>query len=321
MIRLLFSMLFLVSIIAWSQAEYEPSVTHPFGQPNPKAPKEILDFEALIGICDCTSRTRKQDKTWAEPNKMTWEFKYIMNGMAVQDQTLKADGKHSGSIRQFNADSSRWYVHYYSSARSTPILSSWEGNKKEDKIILYRKQKAPNGMDGFYKLNFYNINDNGFKWLGEWVDTKESISFPTWKIECIKRKNIQELPDQEQIKAAAKAFSAAYLKKDYEAIAKAYTPDAKIFPTNAPIISGYEAIKKRWANSSGFSPVTHEIIPEEMVVLGDTAHDYGTYKGKNKKDNGTEITYQGKYVVIWKKIDNQWKMYLDIWNRIKNNIP
>lgn len=315
--RLIFFLFLLTNILAWGQTEYEPSMAYPFGQPNPNAPKEIIDFLPLIGICDCTSQTRNQDQTWAEPNKMTWEFKYIMNGMAIQDQTLKEDGKHSGSIRQFIADSSKWYVHYYSTTPS-PIISTWEGNKKEDKIILYKKNKAPNGMDGFYKISFYDINDNGYKWIGEWVDVAESISFPTWKIECTKRKNVKNISDEDKIKAAAKKFSIAYLNKDYEAIAALYTKDAKIFPNNAPIIAGYEAIKKRWEGSSGYTALEHEIIATEIVVLMDTAYDYGIYKGKNKKDDGTEITYQGKYVVIWKKINEEWKMYLDIWNRIKN---
>ncbi len=315
--QLVFSLFFLMNLIAWGQTEYEPSKAYPFGQPNPNAPKEIMDFLPLIGICDCTSQTRNQDQTWTEPNKMTWEFKYIMNGMAIQDQTLKEDGNHSGSIRQFIADSSKWYVHYYSTTPA-PIMSTWEGNKKEDKIILYKKQKAPNGMDGFYKLSFFDINDNGYKWIGEWVDSTESVSFPTWKIECTKRKDTKKLSDEDKIKAAAKGFSIAYLKKDYEAISATYTKDAKIFPNDAPIITGYEAIKKRWSGSSDYTPLEHEIISKEIVIIENTAYDYGIYKGKNKKDNGIEIEYQGKYVVIWKKINEEWKMYLDIWNRIKN---
>ena len=43
-------------------------------------------------------------------------------------------------------------------------------------------------VDGFH---FYDINDDGFKWLGEWVNANESFSFPTWKIDCKKRKNVQ----------------------------------------------------------------------------------------------------------------------------------
>ena len=108
--------------------------------------------------------------------------------MAVQDETLKADGGHSGSIRQFIADSSRWYVHWFSSKTPTSTFPIWEGNKKENgNIVLYKEQKAPNGMDGFYRLTFYDISKSGYKWIGEWVDKTETTVFPTWKIDC-KRK-------------------------------------------------------------------------------------------------------------------------------------
>ena len=65
--------------------------------------------------------------------------------MAVQDETLKSDGKHSGSIRQY----------------------------------------LP-GMEGLFRLTFYDITNNGFKWIGEWVNKDETIEYPTWKIDCKK---------------------------------------------------------------------------------------------------------------------------------------
>lgn len=170
--------------------QYEPSKKNPYGQPNPKAPAQIIDYALMIGTCDCSSQSRNPDQTWADPVPMTWTFKYIMNGMAVQDETLKADGAHSGSIRQYRADSARWFVHYYSSASPTPILPAWEGNKreKEHKIVLYRDSPAPNGTAGDYRLTFSEITQDGFKWIGEWVDKTESVVFPTWKIDCKKRK-------------------------------------------------------------------------------------------------------------------------------------
>lgn len=176
---------------AQSNYEYEPSEAHPFGLPNPEAPAQIKDFAPLIGECNCKSTARNADQTWQETAvDMTWRFKYIMNGFGVQDETLKADGGHSGSIRQFSQDSSKWFVHYYSNQGVTPVLSAWSGTKNEEgKIILYREQKAPNGTEGFYKINFYDISEAGFKWLGEWVNTAETFSFPTWKIECKKRKS------------------------------------------------------------------------------------------------------------------------------------
>ena len=174
-----------LSFLSHSQNKYAASAEHPYGLPNPEAPEEIKDFDALMGTCTCSSQTRNSDQSWAEPMAMTWEWKYIMNGMAVQDETLKAEGGHSGSIRQFIADSSKWYVHYYSSKTPTTTLPTWEGGKKDDgTIVLYRAQQAPNGMDGFYRLTFYDIDNSGYKWVGEWVDPSEQVVFPTWKIHC-----------------------------------------------------------------------------------------------------------------------------------------
>jgi hypothetical protein len=175
-----------ISFTAFAQYDYEPSVTLPFGKPNPKAPEQIIDFQPMIGECNCKSVTRNQDGTWAEPIDMIWRFKYIMNGFAVQDETLKTDGTYAGSIRQFSTDSSKWYVHYYTSKLPRQTLSTWEGNKIDDKIILYKEQKAPNGTEGFYKITFYDMTENGYKWIGEWVNKDESIIYPTWKIECTK---------------------------------------------------------------------------------------------------------------------------------------
>lgn len=55
--------LFLISTGLHAQFDYDESSTNPFGLPNPEAPKEILDFEPMIGICDCLSETRNQDQT------------------------------------------------------------------------------------------------------------------------------------------------------------------------------------------------------------------------------------------------------------------
>lgn len=175
-----------VNLYAQEYAKYEVSAANPYGLPNPEAPEQVKDFAPMIGRCMCQSETRNQDGTWAAPTEMVWTFKYIMNGLGVQDETVKADGRHSGSIRQYHADSARWYVHWYGSASPTTVLSTWEGNPstEKDKIVLYRDQAAPNGMEGYYRLTFYDFTETGYKWIGEWTDKAESIVYPTWKINC-----------------------------------------------------------------------------------------------------------------------------------------
>lgn len=176
-----------VSLFLNAQYNYGASKAYPYGQPNPDAPEQITDFAPMIGASKCLSTTRKQDGSWNTPEDMTWTWRYILNGTAVQDETLKADGGHSGSIRQFVKDSARWYVHWYSTKTPSTQLPVWEGNKNDDKIVLYKKQKAPNGTDGFFRLTFYDISELGYKWIGEWVDKTEKIIYPTWKINCTKQ--------------------------------------------------------------------------------------------------------------------------------------
>ena len=183
---LLLAITCLVGLPMLSQYEYEPSKEHPYGRLNPNAPKETADYAPLIGRCKCKSVARNPNQTWGDTLTMYWTFKYIMNGNGVQDETLKEDGAYSGSIRQFIPDSSKWYVHYYSHLGPNPVLPAWSGNRKGDSIVLYRPQKAPNGMDGFFKITFSEIRTTGFKWLGEWVSPNEAIRYPTWQIFCVK---------------------------------------------------------------------------------------------------------------------------------------
>ena len=124
--------------------------------------------------------------------------------------------------------------------------------------------------------------------------------------------------DIDQILSNVKEFSASVMASDYEALTMAYTEDAKLFPTNQEIIEGHEAIRKFWDQPEGFQTKYHKIMAVEIKILGDEAYDYGYYEGTTLKPDGTEINWKGKYVVIWKKVDQDWKIYLDIWNRIKD---
>lgn len=186
------TLLLLIGSLLIGQSEslnlFDANRDYPFGRLNPGAPKEVGDWAPLIGECDCRSEQRNPDGTWADPTEMLWRFKYILNGTAVQDETFKSDGVHSGSLRLYNPDSLRWFVHWYSTQPVAPQLSTWEGGVTGDQIVLYREQQAPNGMEGFYRLTFSDISEAGFNWVGEWVDPDEKIVYPTWRIYCKKRK-------------------------------------------------------------------------------------------------------------------------------------
>lgn len=112
-------------------------------------------------------------------------------------------------------------------------------------------------------------------------------------------------------------FSQYYMNADYQMLAACYSIDGKIFPNNAQIIEGRDAIEKRWTLPQGVKILKHQVTPIEIKVINEYAYDYGIYEGETLRANGSTITWKGKYVIVWKKIDGEWKIYLDIWNNIK----
>ncbi len=112
-------------------------------------------------------------------------------------------------------------------------------------------------------------------------------------------------------------FSQYYMNADYPMLASCYTLDGKIFPNNAQIIEGRDAIEKRWTLPQGVAILKHQVTPIEIKVINEYAYDYGIYEGETLRANGSTISWKGKYVIVWKKIDGEWKIYLDIWNDIK----
>lgn len=113
------------------------------------------------------------------------------------------------------------------------------------------------------------------------------------------------------------SFSRFYMNKEYEKLAGAYTVDGKILPPGTDIIEGREAIQRRWTLPEGVNVLHHEINPAEIKIVGDYAYDVGYYEGRTERPDGNVYPFKGKYVIVWKKVEGDWKIYLDIWNDIR----
>ncbi|MEM9297806.1 MAG: nuclear transport factor 2 family protein [Bacteroidota bacterium] len=131
------------------------------------------------------------------------------------------------------------------------------------------------------------------------------------------QKLIGNQDDLDQILKNIDQFSGYVMAGDYRKIGEAYTEDAKIFPERQDIIEGRDAIIKYWTRPAGIKTSYHKIIPSEIKVVNNEAYDYGYYEGKTKRANGSESFWKGKYVIVWKRVNQEWKIYLDIWSALK----
>lgn len=120
----------------------------------------------------------------------------------------------------------------------------------------------------------------------------------------------------QKILTSIENFSHYYINADYENLANAYSTDAKILPPGADIIVGREAIKQRWVVPDNVKILHHRIEPNEIKINGEYAYDVGYYKGKTRRADQSEVSWKGKYLIVWKKEQSGWKIYLDAWNRI-----
>ena len=105
--------------------------------------------------------------------------------------------------------------------------------------------------------------------------------------------------------------------KDAERWASVYADDARVFPPNALLVTGKEAIRKLFAElftSPGFE-IDWEVTRVEVSRAGDLGYVVGTHKVTVNDAEGNPVTDRGKWIAIWKKqADGTWKCIEDIWN-------
>lgn len=120
----------------------------------------------------------------------------------------------------------------------------------------------------------------------------------------------------EKIKTNISRFSSAYMQGQTEELVKLYTSDAGLLPGNGDIVKGEAAIRKFWKIPQGQKILLHVVTPLEIEVVENTAYDHGYFEGETLFADGKKSKWYGKYVIAWKKVNGEWKIYLDSWSRL-----
>jgi uncharacterized protein (TIGR02246 family) len=121
--------------------------------------------------------------------------------------------------------------------------------------------------------------------------------------------------EEKRIRELDAAWVAAVAAKDVKATAAFYADDGRIMPQNVPAAEGPEAVGAVWSAFFQLKDFALTFEPTSIAVAeaGDIAYDIGTYSLAFTGDQGP-VQDLGKYVVVWKKVDGEWKVAADIFN-------
>ena len=115
-----------------------------------------------------------------------------------------------------------------------------------------------------------------------------------------------------EIEAVEAKWTEFFNKGDFAGIASLYTTDATAFPPGSAMVQGGAAIGAMW-KSMAEQVSDPKVTTLDVKPLGPSAaREIGTFSMKTKGPTPQEVT--GKYVVIWEKVGNDWKLAADIWN-------
>ena len=82
-------------------------------------------------------------------------------------------------------------------------------------------------------------------------------------------------------------------------------------PPNSDFVRGKAAVQAFWqgAFDMGIKAAALDIV--EVEAHGDTAIEISQY---TLFVEGDQVADKGKYIVIWKRIEGEWKLHQDIYN-------
>lgn len=126
-------------------------------------------------------------------------------------------------------------------------------------------------------------------------------------------KSFQHSPDAEAIMQINKGVEAAIRDADetsVERLASIYTSEGQMLQPHGETLADKDAINSYWRGvlDAGITDANLETI--ELDFIDDTAIEVGSYLMKK----GGAVADIGKYPVVWKKVNGQWKYHRDIWN-------
>ena len=121
-----------------------------------------------------------------------------------------------------------------------------------------------------------------------------------------------------EIADLAVRLEAAFNARDAVALASLYSDAAVLMPPHEPIVNGRPRIQV-WFEHVLPRVGGVSIVPLESTAVGNQGFQVGTFTSGAQTDASSSSTTDspartGKYVLLLKRSEGQWKIQYDIWN-------
>ena len=106
-------------------------------------------------------------------------------------------------------------------------------------------------------------------------------------------------------------FMNTFNRADGAGMGALYSENGQLLPPNSDIVTGQSAISAFWQSVMDMGIKTAKLETVELEGQGDVAFEVGKY---TLAGEGGEMMDAGKFIVIWRREGEKWKLHRDIWN-------
>jgi uncharacterized protein (TIGR02246 family) len=122
---------------------------------------------------------------------------------------------------------------------------------------------------------------------------------------------------RDEIQAAQDRLAEAVSARDAKAAAALYTIDARLIPQGAPACNTPDAIAAFFAGAFANGINSARFTTGEVEGDDAQAAEIGRYELFAAQPNGERVlAAEGRYLVVWRKIDGVWRMHRDMFNTL-----
>jgi uncharacterized protein (TIGR02246 family) len=114
----------------------------------------------------------------------------------------------------------------------------------------------------------------------------------------------------DEIVAVEQAYMAAFEYGDARSMAKLYSEQAQLLPSNRGFVSGRQEIKQFWQGLMRLGIAVVKLETIEIDHSGHQAIEVGRYTIHTVDE---EMIDYGKYLVVWQRQEAQWFIHRHIW--------